>query len=186
MRYFKKVLGDRIYLSPRNSEDIEKFTEWLNDFETTDYLGRSGIIITLDGEKRFLEENSMLECALAIVTIEDNKMIGTISLEQINWIDRTGTLGVFIGDKDYRNSGYGTEAIRLILEYGFKYMNLYNIKLDVMEFNKRAIKCYEKCGFKECGRRRKCKFINGKYYDSISMDILSDEFEGDYIRNKNM
>mgnify|MGYP004565224331 FL=1 len=44
MKYFKKLIGDRIYLSPRNSEDIEVFTEWLNDFETTDYLGRSGIL----------------------------------------------------------------------------------------------------------------------------------------------
>ena len=50
MKYFKKLVGDRIYLSPRNSEDVEKFTEWLNDFETTDYLGRSGILTTLDGE----------------------------------------------------------------------------------------------------------------------------------------
>ena len=47
MKYFKKLVGDRIYLSPRNSEDVEKFTEWLNDFETTDYLGRSGILTTL-------------------------------------------------------------------------------------------------------------------------------------------
>lgn len=47
MKYFKKLIGDRIYLSPRNSEDIEVFTEWLNDFETTDYLGRSGIYLLL-------------------------------------------------------------------------------------------------------------------------------------------
>ena len=83
-------------------------------------------------------------------------------------------------------SNHGTEAIKLILEYGFKYMNLNNIKLDLMEFNTRALKCYEKCGFKEYGRRRKCKFVNGKYYDSISMDILAEEFEGDFIRNKNI
>ena len=113
-------------------------------------------------------------------------MIGTVSLEKINWHNRTATLGIFIGDKDFRNKGYGTEAIKLILEYGFKYLNLYNIKLDLMEFNARALKCYEKCGFKEYGRRRKCEYLNGKYYDIISMDILSDEFNGDFIRNKNI
>ena len=186
MKYFKKLVGDRIYLSPRNSEDVEKFTEWLNDFETTDYTGRSGILTTLDGERKYLEENSNPEATFVIVTLEDNKMIGTVSLEDINWINRTATLGIFIGDKEFRSKGYGTEAIRLILEYGFKYMNLYNIKLDLMEFNERALKCYEKCGFKEYGRRRKCKFINGKYYDSISMDILADEFTGDFIKNKNI
>lgn len=186
MRYFKKLVGDRIYLSPRNSEDVEKFTEWLNDFETTDYTGRSAILTTLDGEKRYLETNDSPEAIFVIVTLEENKMIGTVSLEKINGVNRTATLGIFIGDKEFRNNGYGTEAIRLILEYGFKYLNLNNIKLDVMGFNERAINCYKKCGFKEYGRRRKSQFINGKYYDSVNMDILAEEFSGDFIRNKNI
>ena len=186
MKYFKKLVGDRIYLSPRNSEDVEIFTEWLNDFETTDYTGRSSALVTLDGERKYLEENSSPEAIFVIVTLEDDKMIGTVSLESIDSINRSATLGIFIGDKNYRNNGYGTEAIKMILEFGFKYLNLYNIKLDLMEFNERALKCYTKCGFKEYGRRRKCKFVDGKYYDSIAMDILADEFEGSYIRNKNV
>ena len=186
MKYFKKLVGERIYLSPRNSEDVEQFTEWLNDFNTTDYIGRSGASVTLDTEKEYLSRVSKDTATFVIVTLEDNKMIGTVSLEKINWHNRTATLGIFIGDKDFRNKGYGTEAIKLILEYGFKYLNLYNIKLDLMEFNARALKCYEKCGFKEYGRRRKCEYLNGKYYDIISMDILSDEFSGDFIRNKNI
>lgn len=186
MKYFKKLVGDRIYLSPRNSEDIEKFTEWLNDFETTDYLGRSGAIITLDMEKKYLEDHIHEEATFAIVTLDEDKLIGTVSIENINHINRNGTLGVFIGDKEYRNNGYGTEAIRLILEYGFKYLNLNNIKLDLMEFNERALACYKKCGFKEYGRRRKSHFINGKYYDTISMDILAEEYNGNYIKNKNI
>ena len=148
MKYFKKLVGDRIYLSPRNSEDVEKFTEWLNDFETTDYLGRSGILTTLDGEKKYLEQNSSQEASFVIVTIKDNKMIGTVSLENINHINRCATLGIFIGNKEFRSKGYGTEAIRLILDYGFNYLNLNNIKLDLMEFNQRALNCYKKCGQK--------------------------------------
>lgn len=186
MKYFKKLIGDNIYLSPRSAEDAETFTEWLNDFETTDYLGRSGTLTTREGERNYLESNSSPEATFVIVTIKENKMIGTVSLEKINSINRTATLGIFIGDKDYRNKGYGTEAIKLILDYGFNYLNLNNIKLDLMEFNERALKCYEKCGFKEYGRRRKCKFINGKFYDSISMDILSEEFTESYIKNKNI
>ena len=185
MKYFKKLIGDRIYLSPRNTEDYEIFTQWLNDFETTDYIGRSGQITTLNGEKRYLEENDNKGANFVIVTIEEDKMIGTVSLEEIDNLNGNATLGIFIGDKEYRSKGYGTEAIRLILDYGFNYMNLHNIKLDLMDFNERALKCYQKCGFKEYGRRRKCKFINGKYYDSISMDILRDEFTEGYIRNKN-
>lgn len=185
MKYFKKLLGDNIYLSPRSMEDVEQITEWVNDFETTDYLGNSGNVVTLDKEKKFLEEG-LPDAYFVIVTKNEDKIIGVISLDKVDAISRTATLGVFIGDKDYRNKGYGTEAIRLILEYGFRYMNLNNIDLQLMEFNERALKCYEKCGFKEYGRRRNCKFINGKYYDSIYMDILADEFTGDFIRNKNI
>ena len=186
MKYFKKLVGERIYLSPRSTEDAEIFTEWLNDFETTDYTGRSGQLTTLEGERKYLEENSTPEANFVIVTLDKDKMIGTIGLESVDAINRTATLGIFIGDKNFRNNGYGTEAIRLILDYGFNYLNLYNIKLDLMEFNERALACYKKCGFKEYGRRRKCKFINGKYYDSIAMDILREEFAGSYIRNKNI
>ena len=186
MKYFKKLLGDRLYLSPRNTEDVAIFTEWMNDFETTDYIGNSAMLITLKGETDFLEGDASPVASFVIVTLADNKMIGTVSIENISWTDRSGSLGIFIGDKEYRSQGYGTEAIRLILEYGFHYLNLHSIRLEVMEFNERAIKCYQKCGFKETGRRRKCKFIHGNYYDNIMMDILEDEFEGQYIRNKNV
>ena len=147
MKYFKKLMGDRIYLSPRNNEDIEKFTEWLNDFETTDYIGRSAYIMTLEGEKQYLEENLNKNYNFFIITLNEDKLIGTVGLEHYDSI---------------------------------------NIKLDLISFNERALKCYTKCGFKEYGRRRNCKYINGKYYDSIEMDILANEFEGDYIRNKNI
>ena len=186
MRYFKKLVGDRIYLSPRNIEDVQLFTKWLNDCETTDYIGIISNLMTLTSEKKYLEEHSGDEKVFSIVTENEDKMIGTVCLENINSVNRTATLGVFIGDKEYRSKGYGTEAIKLILDFGFRYLNLNNIKLDVLEFNARAIACYKKCGFKEYGRRRQAVFLNGKYYDRISMDILSDEFNSECIKNKNI
>ena len=187
MKYFKKLVGETIYLSPRNAEDVEIFTEWLNDFETTDYLGRSGYLVSFEAEKKYLEQNADNQnINFVMVTLENDKMIGTVSLEQIDNINRTATLGIFIGDKEYRSRGIGTEAIKLILDYGFHYLNLQNIKLNLMAFNERALRCYQKCGFKEYGRRRKCKFVNGKFYDSIQMDILAEEFSESYIKNKNI
>lgn len=188
MKYFKKLLGDNIYLSPRNIEDVEKYTEWLNDFETTDYTGRSGMIYTLEAEKRHLEESEKREneVVFAIVDLEKDKLIGNCGIHQIDNINRTAVLGIFIGDKEERNKGYGTEVMNLMLDFGFNYLNLHSIKLDLMEFNERALKCYQKCGFKEYGRRRKCRFVNGKYYDLISMDILADEFKQSFIKNKNV
>ena len=186
MKYFKKLVGERIYLSPRNIEDVEKFTQWLNDFEITDYIRRSETIYSLDKEKQYLEDNKNAEASFAIIELDKNEMIGSISLEEINHIHRIATLGIFIGNKEYWNKGYGTEAIRLILDYGFNYMNLHSIQLHVMSFNQRALKCYKKCGFKETGKIRESRFINGKYHDIICMDILSNEFNESYIKNKNI
>ncbi len=186
MKYFKKLVGEKVYLAPMMMENLEKYTEWMNDFETTDYIGRSANITSLEGERKWLERNVENEGMFCIVEKESDKLIGNIGLKDINHLHRTATLGIFIGDKECRNKGYGTEAIKILLEYGFKYLNLNNIKLDVFEFNERAIRCYEKCGFKVYGRRRKCYFLNGEYYDRIEMDILAEEFEGGYIRNKNI
>ena len=190
MKYYKKLIGDRIYLSPKGAseDEIQKFTEWMNDFEVTDYTGRSGQIVTLIGEKEYLE-NSARESKnrnFNIIELNENKLIGTLGLEHINWIERSAVLGIFIGDKDFRSNGYGTEAINLLLEYGFKYLNLHSIRLSLLSINERAHKCYLKCGFKDTGYSREEIFLNGKYYDKLYMDILENEFVGEYIRNKNI
>ena len=186
MKYFKKLLGDNIYLSPRDTEDAEKYVEWINDFQVTDYTGKSASLTTIESENKYLQEHINDEASFGIVRLKDDKLLGSVSLENINHINRSAILGIFIGEKEGRDRGIGTEAINLILEYGSNYLNLNSIKLDVMEFNSRAIACYKKCGFKEMGRRRQCNYINGKYYDTIHMDILKEEFAGDFIRNKNI
>lgn len=190
MKYLKKLIGDRIYLSPKGSseEEIQKFAEWMNDFQVTDYTGRTSQITTYAGEKEYLEssEKNTENRTFNIVNLEDDKLVGTVGLEHINWVERSAILGIFIGDDDFRSNGYGTEAIRLLLEYGFKYLNLHSIRLDLLSVNERAHKCYLKCGFKDSGKSREEIFLNGKYYDKLHMDILENEFEGDYIRNKNV
>ena len=190
MQYFKKLVGDRIYLSPKGAsdEEIEKFTEWMNDFQVTDYIGRSGQITTLLGEKEYLENSAKNtdNRNFDIIDLTTDKLVGTVGLEEFNWIKRSAVLGIFIGENDYRSNGYGTEAIKLILEYGFKYLNLHSIRLELVSINERAHKCYLKCGFKDTGKNRDEVFVNGKYYDKLHMDILESEFEGDYIRNKNI
>lgn len=121
-----------------------------------------------------------------IIDLETNELIGSVGLDGFNYVSRSAVLGVFIGEDKYRSNGYGTEAIKLLVEYGFKYLNLHSIKLTVLDVNERAYKCYIKCGFKETGRVRDAMFLNGKYHDIIHMDILENEFNGDYIRNKNV
>ena len=66
MKYFKKLVGERIYLSPRSVEDAEIFTNWMNDFEVTDYTGRSDSVLTLDAEK-FIQDTFIFLIAKVIL-----------------------------------------------------------------------------------------------------------------------
>jgi len=188
MNYLKKLVGDRIYLSPKivSDDEVEKFATWMNDMEVTDYTGRTAYITTLPGEREWLENTAKdgHDRVFNIVDLNDDKLVGTVGLEHFNWIERSAVLGVFIGDPDYRSNGYGTEAINMLLEYGFKYLNLHSIRLDLLSVNERAHKCYKKCGFKDAGKSREQIFLNGKYYDKLHMDILESEFTGEFIRNK--
>ena len=190
MKFFKRIVGDRIYLSPKCTEEdaVEQYTKWMNDFEITDYTGHSGSTTTLIGERQWLEmtaknnDNRVFD----IVDLKNDKLIGTVGFDVINWVNRNAVMGIFIGDEEYRNNGYGTEAVNLLLEYGFKYLNLHSVKLELLAVNERAHKCYLKCGFKDTGKHREEVFLNGKYYDKTHMDILDSEFHGEYIRNKNI
>ena len=127
MKYFKKLVGERVYLSPVNIEDAEKYTKWLNDFNITDYIGRSGKVITLEEEKQWFQNMNDQKIVFAIVKLENDELIGNTGIHDIDYINRTATLGIFIGDENYRSKGYGTEAIQLILDFGFNYLNLNNI-----------------------------------------------------------
>ena len=165
MKYFKKLIGDRIYLSPKgvSDEEITRFTEWMNDFQVTDYTGRSSQIMTWQNEKEYLENaiKNNDNKSFNIIELNSEKLIGTVGLEQLNYIARSAVLGIFIGDSNFRSNGYGTEAIKLLLEYGFKYLNLHSIRLDLLSINERAHKCYLKCGFKDTGCSREAIFTNG-------------------------
>jgi RimJ/RimL family protein N-acetyltransferase len=174
VKYFKKITGKSVYLSPMNTEDAEIYVKWLSDLSIAENLGNAVKTISVTGEKEWIEKNSHL-CQYAIVKLETDELIGNCGFNDLNHIKQCGEVGLFIGDEENRNKGYGTEALKLLVSFGFDYLNLNNIMLKVFEFNERAIKCYKKVGFKEFGRRRQSYYLKGKYYDEIYMDIIRAE-----------
>lgn len=180
-KYFRKIPGDKIYLSPMNPDDYEIYTEWINNIEISSPLGNSSSNFCLTKEKEILETLATGGHHYAMVRSEDDKLLGNCSLFDLDMVNRHGELGIFIGDVSNHNKGYGREAIMLILSYGFKILNLNNIMLKVFSYNENAIAAYKKCGFKEFGRRREVSLIKGKYYDDIYMEILSRDFQSEYL-----
>lgn len=181
MRYFQKIVGENIYLSPINPEDVEQYTEWINDPEISINLGVAANVFSLLKERETLERMAREGHNFAIIEIKHDRLLGNCSLMDVDLINRKAELGIFIGNKQYWNRGFGREAIMLLLDYGFNILNLNNIMLKVFSFNQRAINCYKKCGFKEIGRRREAKIIGNKKYDDIYMDILAEEFKTSVI-----
>ena len=173
--YFKKMAGKKCYLSPIDVNDVEKFTEWLNDLEVTQYLFLYPHIISLENEKEFLEKLSK-EHTYSIIDNISNELIGNCGFIDIDHLNQTAEVGIFIGNKKFWSKGYGTEALSLLMDYGFKALNLYNISLRVYSFNERAKKAYEKMGFKIIGKKREALLRDKERHDIILMDILINEF----------
>lgn len=174
MKYFKKIEGERVYLSPINLEDCEMYVKWLNNPNITQFLDCNDNLITLSKERELLEKLANEEFTLAIVKKEDDTLLGNIGLTKIDYKNGKAELGIFIGDEDNLSKGYGSEAIKLMLGFAFNEIRLHNVMLTVFSNNPRAIKAYTKCGFKEFGRRHDAIYHNGEYLDLIYMEVINE------------
>lgn len=177
MKYFPKLVGEKIYLAPMSAEDAEQYAKWINDSNLSDCLGNSSLISSLEKEKDIIDSMIREGYNFAIVRREDDQLLGNISFFEVNQIHRNAMCGLFIGEAENRGQGYGKEALRLLLRFGFQTLNLNNVMLKVYAFNEMAIACYRKLGFKVIGERRDAYFVRGKYHNEILMDILAGEFE---------
>jgi RimJ/RimL family protein N-acetyltransferase len=169
------ILGKRLRLRAIERSDIPAFVRWFNDPEVTKNLVLY-LPMSQAQEERWFEEYLRDEQRhiFGIETL-DGRLIGNIGLENINWKDSNAALGIVIGEKEYWDEGYGTEAIISLLDFVFREMNIHRVYLRVFEDNHRAIRCYEKCGFKLEGRLREAHFSDGEYCDELVMGILRGE-----------
>ena len=177
-----RLNGDKLVLREVTKDDLPHIREWVNDWEIVRFL--SDVFLyphTMNDTEGFV--NSALEHKVDsrrefIVAFKDSlDYVGQVSLFRIDWKNRNAEIGIVIGKKDSLGKGIGTEAIELLQYFAFYKLNLNKLELFVHDFNVRAIKCYEKCGFVEEGRLRQRLYFEGKYIDSILMGILKAEYE---------
>jgi RimJ/RimL family protein N-acetyltransferase len=110
-----------------------------------------------------------------IRALDDDKLIGFMGL-WLNLTHREVWVGIGIGERDYWGRGYGTDAMRLCLQFSFLELAAERVSLGLHEYNPRALKSYEKAGFRFEGRTRQDMLREGKRTDSFWMGILRDEW----------
>ena len=104
------------------------------------------------------------------------KYIGSAGLKNIDYINRKAELNIVIGFSEYHGKGLGTEATKLIIKYGFDYLNLNKIYLKFIKFNESAEKAYTKAGFKYICELQKDIYYEGFYHNQVYMEILREDY----------
>jgi diamine N-acetyltransferase len=174
------IYGNRIRLRAIERKELPTFVKWLNDPEVKQGMSIYRPFSEADEEKWFdgilAGEPDARPFAIEARTTEDAwQTIGNCGFHIIEWRNRSAELGIFIGDKSFRNHGYGSEAMQALVSYGFNTLNLHRICLRVFAFNLRAIHVYEKLGFIHEGRMRQAHYHEGEYHDVLWMSILRGE-----------
>jgi diamine N-acetyltransferase len=178
--------GEKVGLGPLRKDFLALYARWVNDVEVKRGTGNAGIQ-TLEAEEAWYGEASAnaggQEPTAAHFTVHElanGQPIGTTGLFGMKMRHRSAIFGILIGEG--RGQGYGTEATRLTLDWGFHVLALRNVMLEVLPWNTAAIRAYEKAGFKRIGARRNAALHFGERCDEILMDAIPEEFESPVLR----
>ncbi len=174
------IYGKRIRFRAIERTDLPRCIEWLNDPEVIEGLNQFLPLSSLD-EEHWFEQAMRAEPAARPLAIEVHegsawKHVGNLGFLNLEWAPRSAEFGIFIGDKACWDKGYGTEAVELLLQHGFKTLNLNRIYLRVFSTNLRAKRSYEKAGFVLEGTLRQAIYRKGRYIDLQFMSILRSEW----------
>jgi diamine N-acetyltransferase len=181
--------GKRVRLRAIEREDLPHYVEWFADPAVSENL-ESQMPMSLASEERWFEENLKLPAEEQTLAVDAKlgrsrwEHIGGAGFHHVDKRNRLAECGLVIGDKKNWGRGYGTDALRTLLRYGFDTLNFNCIQLCVMAFNERAIHVYEKIGFVREGTRREVHFYNGQYWDIHLYSILRREWQARYGATK--
>jgi len=168
--------SERIYLSPIESDDIEFFIESMND-EDVRILARSRRDVMNEvNAKEMVEDLQKNEEGFIIRRKDGDERIGYGLIVDHDMYNRQASLALVIGKRENRGMGFGGEAIKLLMKHAFVDLNLESLYLSVYEYNKPAIRLYEKVGFKFVGKRRNAVIVGNRRCDEVIMDMLADEY----------
>jgi RimJ/RimL family protein N-acetyltransferase len=174
--------GTHVGLTLMRADDVPTIARWNQDLAFTARIGTPGEAHTIEMREDFYKQNSRVRgdgAEFSVVELGSERLVGFGGLFDISRA-LVANMFVGIGEPDARGKGFGSEACRLLCEYGFFFRNLHSIKVEVHAYNHTAIRVYERLGFKLVGCLRGANLLNGRRYDEVIMDLLREELEPRY------
>jgi len=171
--------GENVVLGAIREEDIDVLASW---YENTDFLRfydfHPAIPKTREQLRKIYEDGPGESFVpLAIRLNANDRLIGLIELDGISVNNRFSWISIGFGDDSHRGKGYGYEALSLAVEFAFRELNLERLQLNVLSYNKAAIRLYEKLGFQKEGTYREAVLRDGKRHDLLLYGILEREWK---------
>jgi RimJ/RimL family protein N-acetyltransferase len=172
--------GGLVRLTVEDPETMAKlFSQWSADSEYSRLLNWDPATrFSVKGCQTWLEKHAEEDDThhFAIRTLDGDRLIGEIELDGICWNHGDCFVGIGLGEREFWGKGYGTDAMKIILRYGFTELNLERVTLNVFEYNQRGVRSYEKAGFVHEGRERQLLLREGRRWDVIYMGILREDW----------
>jgi len=174
--------GTLVRLAVESPETMAKdLSRWDHDTETHRLSASAPARLwsekwTKESIEKHQEANSAWAYPFSIRTLAEDTLIGSVSLWVDSWTHSEAWIGIVIGEREYWGKGYGSEAMCLAVRFGFTEMNLRRISLGLHEYNQRALKSYEKVGFRMEGTMRGEGLRDGQRYNGYYMGILREEW----------
>lgn len=171
------IYGEKVVLRAIEPADCVLLLEMINDPETEKMLGGSSFPISAAAQAKWIADqigrSDVLRCIVADRNTPE-KGVGTVILSDIDYKNGVAQVHIKLG-LDCRGKGYGTDALKAVVDYAFRQMRLHCVYAHVLEHNEASQKLFRKCGFQREGRLQARAYKNGSYMDAISYSIVNDD-----------
>jgi RimJ/RimL family protein N-acetyltransferase len=154
--------------------DYDRFINWIDSEELMVVFSAQVFNFPITHQQLGAYVETPNRIIYKVIALKDNEIIGHAELNNIDYKNGSARIcRLIVGDKNSRNKGYGTLIMKELIRIGFEELKLHRLDLGVYDFNKQAIKCYQKCGFEIEGLLKENVKFNTDYWSTYNMSILN-------------
>ena len=176
------IRGEKVTFRALERDDLRQLRDWRNLPEVRKRTREFRLLSMEHQERWFTQLHDDRNTIMFAVLDEQGKLIGVVGLTYIDWKNRRSEVSIYIGDEEAWGKGYGFDALKTLMAYGFHTANLHKLYAEIFAFNEPSIRLFEKAGFTRDGAKREDQYVDGKYWDTYVYSVLASELRTDSAR----